>query len=100
MPWENIELGTPLKAKTMTEEKKLKVEFAPGAFDSFDGTQEELDEMIAEITTMFAELTPEELESRSRPIDITDILNDDSLSSDEYNQIMKSLLDDNKRPLQ
>lgn len=37
----------------MTEEKKpLKVEFAPGAFDNFDGTQEELDEMIAEITRM------------------------------------------------
>ena len=84
----------------MTEEKKLTVEFAPGAFDSFDGTQEELDEMIAEITTMFAELTPEELESRSRSIDITDILNDDSLSLDEYTQIMKSLSDDNERPLQ
>jgi len=56
--------------------------------------------MIAEITTMFAELTPEELESRSRTIDITDILNDDSLSVDEYTQIMKSLLDDNDRPLQ
>lgn len=37
----------------MTEEKKpLKVEFAPGCFDQFDGTQEELDELIAEITRM------------------------------------------------
>jgi hypothetical protein len=33
----------------MMEDKKLKVEFAPGAFDSFEGTQEELDEFIAEI---------------------------------------------------
>jgi len=32
--------------------KKIKVEFAPGAFDNFDGTQEELDELIAEITRM------------------------------------------------
>lgn len=36
----------------MTEEKKLKVEFAPGCFDHFEGTQEELDEMIAEIQRM------------------------------------------------
>lgn len=35
----------------MTEDKKpLKVEFAPGCFDHFEGTQEELDELIAEIT--------------------------------------------------
>ena len=36
----------------MTDPKKLKVEFAPGCFDNFDGTQEELDEMIAEIQRM------------------------------------------------
>ena len=35
----------------MTDEKKpLKIEFAPGCFDHFEGTQEELDELIAEIT--------------------------------------------------
>jgi transcription antitermination factor NusG len=27
----------------MTNSQKSKVEFAPGAFDDFDGTQEELD---------------------------------------------------------
>ena len=32
--------------------KKIKIEFAPGAFDSFDGTQEELNELIAEIHRM------------------------------------------------
>ena len=31
------------------EDKKLKVEFAPGCFDSFEGTQEELDELMTEI---------------------------------------------------
>lgn len=30
-------------------DKKLKIEFAPGCFDTFEGTQEELDEMVAEI---------------------------------------------------
>ena len=29
--------------------KKITVEFAPGCFDNFDGTQEELDAMIKEI---------------------------------------------------
>ena len=38
----------------MSEQKKpVKIEFAPGAFDSFDGTQEELDEMMKEIHRMF-----------------------------------------------
>lgn len=30
-------------------EKKIKISFAPGCFDNFEGTQEELDEMIEEI---------------------------------------------------
>jgi hypothetical protein len=32
--------------------KKMKIEFAPGAFDQFDGTQEELDALVAELTRM------------------------------------------------
>jgi hypothetical protein len=31
---------------------QLKIEFAPGCFDDFEGTQEELDELIKEITRM------------------------------------------------
>jgi len=49
----------------MTEEKKLvKVEFAPGCFDNFDGTQEELDDLVAEITRLVesGELMDEALE--------------------------------------
>lgn len=30
-------------------DKKLKIEFAPGCFNDFDGTQEELDDLVAEI---------------------------------------------------
>ena len=33
-------------------EKKLKVEIAPGAFDNFEGTQEELQELLAQIHQM------------------------------------------------
>lgn len=36
------------------ELKDLKIKFAPGCFDHFEGTQEELDELIAEITTAIA----------------------------------------------
>jgi len=40
----------------MTEKKKeLEVVFAPGCFDDFEGTQEELDEFIAEIKASFAD---------------------------------------------
>lgn len=31
---------------------KIKVEFAPGCFDGWEGTQEELDAMVAEIERM------------------------------------------------
>lgn len=36
----------------MDGDKKFKVIFEPGAFDGFDGTQEELDEFIAELTRL------------------------------------------------
>lgn len=32
--------------------KKLKVIFEPGCFDNFDGTQEELDQLVSQITSM------------------------------------------------
>jgi hypothetical protein len=84
----------------MTEEKKMKVEFAPGAFDSFEGTQEELDEMVAEIQTMFAELTPEELEARSRPVDVNDLIEDEDITEEQFAQILTALIGEDKRKLQ
>ena len=37
----------------MSQNKKpIEVIFAPGAFDSFEGTQEELDELVAQIQQM------------------------------------------------
>jgi hypothetical protein len=39
----------------MNEHDKLtKIEFAPGCFDDFEGTQEELNEMIADLKNMVA----------------------------------------------
>ena len=54
----------------MTEEKKpLKIEFAPGCFDNFDGTQEELDEFMAALEKKFTSMTAEELKAEAREID-------------------------------
>lgn len=36
----------------MVDDKEIKIVFEPGCFDSFDGTQEELDELMAKITEM------------------------------------------------
>jgi hypothetical protein len=36
----------------MSADKKPKIIFAPGAFENFEGTQEELDELVSEITNM------------------------------------------------
>lgn len=58
----------------MTDSKKpLEVQFAPGCFDHFDGTQEELDALMEEIKTVFANMTPEELEAQSIPLDETSL---------------------------
>lgn len=38
---------------TPEEIGELKIEFAPGCFDNFEGTQEELDSLMAEIERMF-----------------------------------------------
>jgi hypothetical protein len=41
-------------------EKTNKITFAPGCFDNFDGTQDELDELIAQIKKMVEDGTLEE----------------------------------------
>jgi hypothetical protein len=73
----------------MTEEKKSRtLEFAPGCFDSFDGTQEELDEMVAEIQRMF---DSGEMETNSRRVDIEELFEEDP---DVAEKIFKALQED------
>jgi len=55
-------------------EKKITIEFAPGAFDHFEGTQEELDELVSEIKRMFE--SGEMLEN-SQPLDIEALMEED-----------------------
>jgi hypothetical protein len=77
----------------MTEQKRT-ITFAPGCFDSFEGTQEELDELQAEIMRMFDN---GEFEKNSRPVDIEELIEEDP----EYaEKVLKSLSDDNQRTLQ
>jgi hypothetical protein len=66
--------------------KKIKIEFAPGAFDSFDGTQEELDALVAEIERM---AQSGELQEHSIPLDEDDIF--DNISEEDIDQIQQAL---------
>lgn len=51
--------------------KSMKITFAPGCFDDFEGTQEELDELVAQLTVM---AESGELLEKSVPIeDLEDI---------------------------
>ena len=68
--------------------KPVKIEFAPGAFDHFDGTQEELDQLVTEIQNMFDNKTADELKAMSHPLTEEDFEN-------LPEEVKLSLLDDN-----
>lgn len=72
--------------------KKLKIKFDPAFFETFDGTEEELKEIMAEISEMFANITPEELEAQSRPV------NWDNMDPEEAKALQRAL-DNPKRYL-
>jgi hypothetical protein len=71
----------------MTDKKKMRVEFAPGCFDNFEGTQEELDAFVAEIQRM---ADSGELEENSVPIHEDEELWD-QLTSEEQDEIMQAI---------
>lgn len=87
----------------MTDKKELKIEFAPGAFDQFEGTQEELDQLMGDIMEMFKGKTAEELQEMSAPLFDDDF---EDLPEDVQIQIMRgvsgaeNLTEDFKRKLQ
>jgi hypothetical protein len=84
----------------MTDEKKpMKIEFAPGCFDQFDGTQEELDQMVTEIQKMFED---GDFKENSRLLTEDDL---EDLDPEAIKQIMsvienEELPDELKRKLQ
>jgi hypothetical protein len=71
--------------------EQMQLEFAPGCFDEFDGTQEELDEFIAELQRMF---NSGEFAKQSRPV------TEDSFKdlSPEMQQKLIDFLDDEPPP--
>jgi hypothetical protein len=59
----------------MTDEKKpMKIEFAPGCFDNFEGTQEELDALQAEIIAMFES---GEIQEQATELDLDALIEED-----------------------
>lgn len=56
-------------------EQKMKLVFAPGCFDSFEGSQEELDELVAHIQQMFES---GELFEGGEPVDLDDLDEEDA----------------------
>jgi len=71
-------------------EEKLKVVFAPGCFDHFDGTQDELDQLMKEIQDM---VDSGELFEKAQPVDL------DSLSDEIIEQMSNLLTDSDERKL-
>jgi hypothetical protein len=76
------------------EQKKPEIVFAPGCFDNFEGTQEELDEMIAEIQRM---AESGELFENSTELDLEELAEEDPEFADK---LIESLSLDNTRKLQ
>ena len=58
-------------------DQPLKVQFAPGCFDDFEGTQEELDLLMSEIHSMFEGMTAEDLEATSHAVDFEQLSESD-----------------------
>jgi hypothetical protein len=76
---------------TPEDRKELKVVFAPGCFDSFEGTQEELDELMAEIGRL---ITTGELFEQATPLDL------DEMTDEELREIAEDFGQADKRNLQ
>ena len=72
--------GSSPAPRTMKEhmtDQPLKVQFAPGCFDDFEGTQEELDLLMAEIHSMFENMTAEDLAATSHAVDFEQLTESD-----------------------
>ena len=64
----------------------MELVFAPGCFDNFEGTQEELDELVAQIKQM-AETG--ELFDKATPVDMESLIDD--LSDEEVEDLLDQL---------
>ena len=62
---------------TEEERKQIKIEFAPGCFDNFDGTQEELDGLMADLQRM---VESGELFERARPVNVDEMSDEEAVA--------------------
>ena len=72
--------GSSPAPRTMKEhmtDQPLKVQFAPGCFDDFEGTQEELNLLMADIHSMFENMTAEDLAASSSLVDFEQLTESD-----------------------
>lgn len=69
------------------DKKKIEIIFAPGCFDNFEGTQEELDQMIQQIKDM---AESGELFEQSTPVDLDDLM--DQTNPLEIEEIVNEML--------
>lgn len=75
--------------KVENQDGKLQLVFEPGCFDHMEvESQEELDALMAEIQSMFANMTPEQLKAQSRPLTDEDI---EEMADDEREAILRAL---------
>jgi hypothetical protein len=74
--------------------KKLKLVFAPGAFDTFEGSQEELDSLIAEIQAAFDN---GELMENSTPVDMESLIDTDPALAESIFNSLESVDTDSPR---
>lgn len=63
------------------DSKKPKIVFAPGCFDNFEGTQEELDEMIEELTRL---AESGELLEKAEIIDLDELIEEELEDPDSF----------------
>ena len=70
-------------------DQPLKVQFAPGCFDEFEGTQEDLDLLMADIHSMFEGMTAKDLEASGSIVDFDQL----SESDPELAQRLAAALD-------
>lgn len=72
-----------------------KIEFAPGCFDEFEGTQEELNDLIAQIHQIFES---GEAELLAQPVDIDELIAEGR--DDEAEHLLAVINGTNNRTLQ
>ena len=75
-----------------TEKKKLEVVFAPGCFDDFEGSQEELDDLVAEISRL---VESGEMFAQAGSM----VLSDMDLSDEELEELLIDLEDDDEKSI-